>query len=109
MQGGLDGQPAEFSVYHDGAKKEIMPSKSTFYATVSDLVSIRTPGGGGYGDPLDRDPQAVLSDVVQGKVSRKRAREAYGVVIDPGKRRVDEGATLALRKRRRRETPSANG
>ena len=72
MLGGLDGQPAEFSVYHDGVKKECMPSKVTFYAAPGDLISIRTPGGGGYGDPLDRDPDSVLSDVVQEKVSLKR-------------------------------------
>ncbi|MFP3454185.1 hypothetical protein R0K30_21500, partial [Bacillus sp. SIMBA_154] len=45
------------------------------------VVSI-TPGGGGYGDPLERDPQAVLVDVNDGRVSARAAWEVYGVRID---------------------------
>ena len=40
-------------------------------------------GGGGYGDPLERDPELVLKDVKNGDVTIPFAREAYGVVIDP--------------------------
>jgi N-methylhydantoinase B len=68
------------------------------------VVSVQTPGGGGYGDPLERDPEAVREDVVNGKVSVDRAREAYGVVVDPETGEVDEAATAE-----RRGTVAADG
>ena len=43
-----------------------------------DVVSLRTPGGGGYGDPADRDPEAVRRDLRLGKLSAEAAREVYG-------------------------------
>ena len=45
-------------------------------------VRLETPGGGGYGDPFERDPEAVLADVRRGFVSRERAAADYGVAID---------------------------
>ena len=56
-------------------------------------------GGGGYLDPLERDPEKVLADFVVGAVSPEHARAAYGVVIDTGGMCVDAAAT----DRRRRE------
>ena len=47
-----------------------------------DVVSYRTCGGGGYGPPQERNPQSVLRDIVQGKVSAERAREDYGIAMD---------------------------
>jgi N-methylhydantoinase B len=44
-------------------------------------VIVRTGGGGGWGDPLERDPSLVRSDVIEQLVSRRRAEEAYGVVL----------------------------
>lgn len=58
------------------------------------VVSI-TPGGGGYGDPLERDPQAVLDDVRERRISADAARSVYGVVISDGV--VDEAATSGAR------------
>jgi N-methylhydantoinase B len=55
-------------------------------------------GGGGYGDPLERDPEAVSADVRDEIVSRAAARDVYGVVLDPQTGRVDLTATEALRK-----------
>ena len=54
-----------------------------------DVVSYRTPGGGGYGSPRERDPKLVLADVLDGKVSVTRAREVYGVVVDVERGCVD--------------------
>lgn len=54
-------------------------------------------GGGGYGRPWERDPQAVLEDVLDEYVSVTAARERYGVVIDAAAMRIDETATRALR------------
>ena len=75
-------------------------------------VTLRLPGGGGYGDPLERETDRVLADVVDGYVSIDAARDAYGVVITydgpPSRRvrppalyRIDEQATAALRQRLR--------
>jgi len=98
--GGQDAQGAEFSIYKDGIDHRVLPSKVVFTATPNDLVSMRTPGGGGYGDPLEREPDSVLRDVVQEKVSLERARDRYGVVIDPVLLRVDDKATSELRAER---------
>ena len=49
--------------------------------TVGDRVYIHTGGGGGYGAPLERDPESVASDVRRGYVSAGQARQLYGVVL----------------------------
>ena len=55
--------------------------------------------GGGYGDPLERDPEAVLGDVLDGYVSIEGARGDYGVVIDELGLMIDRAATADLRRR----------
>ncbi|RJQ10359.1 MAG: hydantoinase B/oxoprolinase family protein [Bacillota bacterium] len=62
-----------------------------------DVVSVRTGGGGGYGDPLERDPEAVRLDVKRDYVTIEEARRVYGVVVDPGLLTVDPVATAELR------------
>jgi len=62
-----------------------------------DVVVMDAAGGGGYGDPLDRAPELVEGDVVEGYVSVKSAQESYGVVIDPDTMKVDMDATRKLR------------
>jgi N-methylhydantoinase B len=64
-------------------------------------VMVSTGGGGGWGDPLDRDPQRVRFDVVEEFISLQAARDDYGVVIDPTSMQVDETATRVLRARMR--------
>jgi len=58
---------------------------------------MRMASGGGYGDPLERDPQLVLEDVIDGLVSAMAAREVYGVVLDEKKEAADLGKTRSLR------------
>ena len=65
-------------------------------APEANLVGVG-PGGGGYGPASDRDPEAVLQDVIQEKVTSERARDAYQVVVDPQKRQIDVEATARLR------------
>ena len=65
-----------------------------------DIVRVNMNAGGGYGDPLERDPELVLGDVLDGYVSIAGAREDYGVVIGPDEG-VDYEATAKLRKERR--------
>ena len=73
------------------------PGKVTGYPVRhDDVVIMESAGGGGYGDPLARDPEAVRADVQAGFVSAERAREGYGVVLDEAGA-MDEAATAAAR------------
>jgi N-methylhydantoinase B len=62
-----------------------------------DRVLVRTGGGGGWGDPRARDPEAVAQDVRDDLVSVAEAAASYGVVIDPATRHADRSATAKLR------------
>jgi N-methylhydantoinase B len=64
-----------------------------------DIFRLDTPGGGGYGDPLARDPERVLTDVREGLVSRETAERDYGVILRPVERSwmLDLPATQARR------------
>jgi N-methylhydantoinase B len=64
-----------------------------------DVVTIDAPGGGGYGNPLERDPEMVAADVMEGYVSLESARADYGVVLDPATCEVDMEETKKLRQR----------
>ena len=81
-----------------GGRRQRLPSKITTTLTEGDKVFIVTPGGGGRGDPNRRDPEAVRRDVEEGFVSRERAGDAYGVVLDDGGR-VDGAATRSRREK----------
>jgi N-methylhydantoinase B len=72
--------------------------------SAGDVVEVWSAGGGGYGDPLLRDPERVLADVQSGLISVARAKEVYGVVvrcIDPALElfEIDHDATAAARSR----------
>ena len=64
-------------------------------------IRLENAGGGGYGDPLERDPELVLKDVINGYVSLESARRDYGVVIDPKTLTINMKATTELRKKLR--------
>ena len=74
-----------------------LSSKTTVHLKPGDVISYRTSGGGGYGDPYKRDSLAVLHDVVQGKISIARARDRYGVEIDVKSKIINKNATEELR------------
>jgi N-methylhydantoinase B len=74
----------------------MMPGKlDRFPLAPGDIFVMRTGGGGGWGDPYERDPEAVRRDVVCGLLTEAQARELYGVVLRDGG--VDTAATRALR------------
>ena len=79
--GGLPGLKASYILNPD-SDAIALGSKTTIQLNAGDVVSFRSCGGGGYGDPRARDPQAVLRDVREGKVSIQRARDIYGIAID---------------------------
>jgi N-methylhydantoinase B len=60
------------------------------------VLYVRSDGGGGYGDPLAREPQKIARDVRQGSVSEGVARNVYGIVLD-AEGGVDEAASTAAR------------
>jgi N-methylhydantoinase B len=62
-----------------------------------DAFFIRWNGGGGYGDPLEREARSVLLDVRERTVSSKAAKNVYGVVLTEGNASVDEAATAKAR------------
>jgi N-methylhydantoinase B len=64
-----------------------------------DTVTIDAPGGGGYGNPLEREPDMVLNDVIEGYVSIEGAETDYGVAVDPGTHTVNMEETRQLRRR----------
>jgi len=63
-----------------------------------DIYDIKEAGGGGYGNPYERDVDTVLDDVLDELVSIESAKKEYGVVIDPDTMQVDMEETLGLRK-----------
>ena len=92
--GGSDGRVAEYRHIRDGVETRL-GSKCTIELVPGDVISVRTCGGGGYGPPAEREPERVLRDVREGKVSAERAREHYRVAIDGAC--IDETATAELR------------
>ncbi|MBI4507447.1 MAG: hydantoinase B/oxoprolinase family protein [Chloroflexi bacterium] len=90
--GGLPGAPA--AVLLDG---QPLHAKKTMRVLPGQVFHAQSAGAGGYGDPRERDPQAVLDDVLDGYVSPERAREDYGVVVDLTRRAIDWEATRRLR------------
>jgi N-methylhydantoinase B len=73
---------------------------ATSYLAPGEVFTMTWQGGGGYGDPLTRDPEAVARDAREQKVSAEAARAVYGVIIEDGV--VDPAATTAERDRHRR-------
>jgi N-methylhydantoinase B len=76
-------------------------AKETTMLPPDTVITIEIPGGAGYGSPLERAPERVLTDVREGYVTVEAARERYGVVVDPTSWVVAEAATHELRARRR--------
>jgi N-methylhydantoinase B len=88
----------------DGTMEEYPNGKlDSIQLTPEDAVIISAGGGGGFGDPTERDVDAVKLDVIRGYVSVEKARDAYGVVLDSTGREVDHAATESLRATRRAE------
>lgn len=80
--GGHSANSSKFILNPERDDERLLGSKSTTDLDPTDVVSIRTPGGGGYGDPLEREAECVVNDVNNGKVSRGAAAEEYGVIVD---------------------------
>ena len=108
LYGGRPGRPSA-NVLNPHRNAQALESKVTTTMYRGDVIRHEWAGGGGWGDPLERDPARVLRDVRNEYVSERSARDDYGVVIDTGRWTVDEAATGALRaelRARRPKTPA---
>lgn len=99
--GGGNARPGEVSLTTNGMTRSLL-GKSTLRVKRGDRIHTQWCGGGGYGNPLERESERVLDDVTAQKISPDRAREVYGVVIDVANSRIDHVATAALRKEQRK-------
>jgi N-methylhydantoinase B len=77
LQGGLPGERAQHYVVKKNGQIIKLKCKETIEIEEGDIVYINTPGGGGYGDPCQRDRKAILKDVEDRKISLERAKKKY--------------------------------
>ena len=75
---GKAGAPASGTLYRADGSEEAVPSKLATVLQKGDRLVLVAPGGGGFGDPRERDPALVADDVRNGKVSAEMARDIYG-------------------------------
>jgi len=100
LQGGQPGGCSDLWIETPSGQKEMLPSKVTRPVESGTRIVLQTAGGGGYGDPFERDPEMVRLDVIEGFISADRARSAYGVILDPKTGEIDREATSAARGKR---------
>jgi N-methylhydantoinase B len=97
VKGGKAGKPFQITVDPGGPDEHDVDALADAEPLMAGtVVRIRTTGGGGWGDPLDRPVEEVLRDIAWRKVSVEGARADYGVVV-AGDGTVDDDATTALR------------
>jgi len=96
LAGGQPGHPSS-NILNPEREARLLPSKFTMTITRGDTLRHVQPGGGGYGDPFERDPERVREDVLDEKVSLEAARRDYGVAIDPQTLEIDREETARLR------------
>ncbi|WP_405146314.1 hydantoinase B/oxoprolinase family protein [Sphaerisporangium sp. NBC_01403] len=94
-----DGRPGENNhiVLNPGTDREVTQGGSYNRLAAGDVLVNNTGGGGGYGDPFEREPERVAKDVRNGFVTAAAAARDYGVVVDPDTFQVDLDATAGLR------------
>ncbi len=105
VAGGKAGQPFCVTVDLHGKAKDLGGLVDGEPLAAGQVMRVVTTGGGGWGDPLERETERVALDVLQGKVSLEAARRDYGVVLEKraGEYAVNEAATGKLRDEKRAE------
>ena len=107
--GGGPGTPSA-NVLNPGPDERELPSKVMTWLQTGDVYRCQLASGGGWGDPLERDPTLVERDVRNEKISIAFAARVHGVIVDAGTGLLDQEATINLRERMRANTaPSAGG
>ena len=97
--GGQPGQPGTATLHTAGGTVRELGKIDVLEVGPGEVLEVRTPGGAGFGDPLERSVEAVVADVADGFVDVETAKDRYGVVFTGG--RVDRAGTASLRARRR--------
>lgn len=101
LNGGQNGAACMSWMYRrkdGGQKRQPLPAMVSTRMRRGDRLYHKIAGGGGFGDPLTRDPEKVVDDVKNGKVSTEAAREMYGVVLEGPDYKVNDEATAELRR-----------
>jgi N-methylhydantoinase B len=100
LYGAMAGGCGRFVLDPNKPTERVISSKiSGLLIRPGQVISVQTAGGGGFGSPLERAPEAVALDFVRGKISREQARQVYGVMLtEEGE--LDEDRTMALRRQR---------
>jgi N-methylhydantoinase B len=104
VAGGKAGATGRVLLNPDTPRERALGKIDLLALEPGDVLSVRTPGGGGHGDPLERPPLRVLADVNAGLATASHAERAYGVVLAHGG--VDEAETAALRANLRARAPA---
>ena len=99
--GGHPGLSGQVLLNPDTTAERALTKIDVLALDPGDVLSVRTPGGGGYGDPLERPPGEVAADVAAGLLTDEGAARSYGVIVRDGT--LDEDGTTALRATRRGE------
>jgi N-methylhydantoinase B len=103
--GGQSGRPGDIRINPGSAREKRLPTRYADYPLrAGDTFRLDSPGGGGYGDPLARDPARVLADLRDGVVSVQAAEREYGVVVTRADGRswaIDQKQTRARRSQMR--------
>jgi len=102
MAGGKDGENCHV-VLRPNTEQEHVTGMVYEHMAPGEILANCSGGGGGWGDPFQRDPDKVLDDVRNEYVSITSAREDYGVVIDPDTLQLDQTATQRLRQKSGKE------
>jgi N-methylhydantoinase B len=97
LWGGKPAGTADYMLKLPGEREFTSMDESQHLVPIDSEVIVRTGGGGGWGDPLDRDPEMVRADVLEDFVSAEKALSEYAVVLDPKTHAVDVAATHRLR------------
>ena len=103
LAGGHSGPPGRLLANKDVGLKpkisQLLPADT--------VVTLEIPGGGGFGPPLERDPEQVLDDVLDGYISIEAAKSKYGVVVLGETGSVDRAETETLRAELARQAVTA--
>jgi len=97
LYGGKAGATGEYYIIKPNGRRIKLKSKCTVRIEKDDVFVVRTPGGGGYGNPLEREPKLVLDDVLNGLFRLEAVKEDYGVAIDSVTMKIDWKSTEQLR------------
>ena len=104
FRSGLDGHKAaawKYKIEEGETSREELPAFAEPAISVGEAIVSESSSGGGYGDPLERDPELVCHRVREGWISKEFAKNVYGVIVNDSKEKYcsDVEATKSLREK----------